>query len=792
MSEQSNQIYESIQIQIQTVIQSLSEQQCQGRLAEDISGAMENLSLLNERLQNELNKLKESSEWKRFTIAFYGETNAGKSSLIEALRLQLGEKTKQESQRKFKEIQQQFGLTQEKFDEVRDVIMDTEKTLEAVNQELATLSQKYAAQIIQAELAASQAENKSMQEAAELAMQHNKVIREFESETLKLNELLQKIRAERNWWQKITSYIFESPEKKQLAEIKYHVAKVKKQQQIEHNTLIAHHQTLKQLADIALTELQAQKKQEQTLIAKRKQELQEVQRKAETERNRLDNEANKLAEFADGQIIGDGRSDFTRTNTAFDFNLGGQQFSLIDVPGIEGDETVVSKPIEEAVRKAHAVFYVTRTARPPQTNDGNTSNAKGTLEKIKAHLGAQSEVWSIYNHPANSPRQLTSPLLNEDNRNSLAAMDAKLKTELKEQYCGSLVISARPAYLALTECIVPGSKDATEQRKFLEKFTNSQAILLLSGLTEFVTCLKTNIIDDYRNKILRSNLNKAYKALYNSLSEMEKLQAEFTNLEKNVKSEVSNSKSQINVCLEEFTGSLHAAGSKVRCKFHDQVQKRIYDEIEGDISHDEFKRSLKNTLNQNAENIQVTLKQLIENEADALGDKIKSIIKRSSHHLKNIVTAQNNNFDFQKSFKININMDNGLKLSGLVAGGISAALGVAFLVSNPVGWTVAFVGGVLALVGSVVGIVKSVWGFFDSDYKKSQQRKETDKVLREANKNIENEINTIITQIKQEMFVEMGKIQKELEAPVKQCIDINTSLKQANTELTAIASNIKS
>ncbi|MDM3722712.1 hypothetical protein O9422_18440, partial [Proteus mirabilis] len=84
--------------------------------------------------------------------------------------------------------------------------------------------------------------------------------------------------------------------------------------------------------------------------------------------------------------------------------------SLIDVPGIEGDETIVSTPIEEAVRKAHAVFYVTRTARPPQTSDGENVTTKGTLEKIKRHLGAQSEVWSIYNHPANSPRQLTSPL----------------------------------------------------------------------------------------------------------------------------------------------------------------------------------------------------------------------------------------------------------------------------------------------------------------------------------------------------------------------------------------------
>lgn len=792
MSELSNKIYELIQEQIQRIIQRLTEQQNNGRLAEDISCAMENLNLLNNQIQAELEKLKASSEWKRFTIAFYGETNAGKSTLLETLRLQLGEKTKQENQRKFKEIQQQFGLTQEAFDEVRLVIMNTEQALKEVHQELDALSQKYAAPIMQAKLAISQQEENAKQESATLEIQHTKAISDLESEILKLNNLLEKFKAERNWWKKITAWFPKSPEEKQLAEITHRFSKVKKQQQIEQKDLLVRHQALKKQTDTTLAELQTQKQQERTQLAKREQELQEEQRKAEAERNRLDNEVKKLAEFADGQIIGDGRSDFTRENTAFYFDLGEQSFSLIDVPGIEGDESVVSTPIEEAVRKAHAVFYVTRTARPPQTNDGNTGSAKGTLEKIKKHLGAQSEIWSIYNHPANSPRQLTSPLLNEDNRNSLAAMDEKLKAELKEQYCGSLVISARPAYLALTKCVVPGSKDATEQRKFLENFGNSQIILSLSGITDFVTHLQTTIIGNYRNKIKRSNLNKAYKALEDSLIQLVQLQTNFSSLEKTVGSEVSNSQSQINVCLEEFTGNLNAAGSKVRRNFHDQVQERIYDKIKSDISNDKFKQYLKNSLEQEAENIKSNLKKLIEKEANAFGEKVRDIIKRSSQHLKNIVAAQNSNFDLQKNFKINVNVDNGLKVGGLVAGGIGAALGIVFLVSNPVGWTIAFVGGVLALVGSLVGVAKSVWGFFDSDYKKSQQRKEADKILRESNKTIEKEINKIIVKVNQEISIEMQKIKSQLEDPVKQCIAINTSLKQVNTELTAIARSIQS
>lgn len=791
MSELSNQIYELIQQQIQSIVQRLSEQQNKGRLAEDISCAMENLNLLNNDIQTELEKLKASSEWKRFTIAFYGETNAGKSTLIEALRLLLGEKTKQENQRKFKEIQQQFGLTQEAFDEIRRVIMDTEQAIEAVHQELAALSQKYAAPIMQARLAVSQEEENAIQEFAVLDMQHSRVISEFESEIFKQNDLLEKLKAERNWWQKIIAWFSKSPEEKQLADITHRFAEVKTQQQIEQKDLLARHHVLKQQTDTALAELQTQKQQEQTQISRREQELQEEQRKYKAESSRLDNEVKKLARLADGQIIGDGRSDFTRGNTAFDFDLDGQSFSLIDVPGIEGDEGVVSTPIEEAVRKAHAVFYVTRTARPPQTNDGNAGCAKGTLEKIKNHLGAQSEVWSIYNHPANSRRQLTSPLLNEDNLNSLAAMDEKLKAELKEQYCGSLVISARPAFLALAECVIPGSKDASEQRKFLENFGSPQTILSLSGITNFATHLQTTIIGNHKNKIKRSNLNKAYKALEVSLGELVKLQTNFSSLEKTVRSEVSNAQSQINVSLEELSGNLNATSSKARQNFRVQVEEQIYDKIKSDISNDDFKRYLKISLEQAAENIQSDLKKSIKKEANAFGEKVRDIIKRSSQHLKNIITAQNNNFDLQKNFKININVDNGLKVGGLVTGGIGAALGIVFLVSNPAGWTIAFVGGVLALVGSLVGVAKSVWGFFDSDYKKSQQRKEADKILREANKTIEKETNKIIAKIKQEISIEMQKIQNQLEDPVKQCIAINTSLKQVDTELTAIARNIK-
>ncbi len=42
----------------------------------------------------ELESLKNNEEWENFTIAFYGETGAGKSTLIECLRLFFKERSK--------------------------------------------------------------------------------------------------------------------------------------------------------------------------------------------------------------------------------------------------------------------------------------------------------------------------------------------------------------------------------------------------------------------------------------------------------------------------------------------------------------------------------------------------------------------------------------------------------------------------------------------------------------------------------------------------------------------------
>lgn len=53
------------------------------------------LEEIQKQFNNEINFLKDNAEWEKFTIAFFGETNAGKSTIIDSLRIIFDEKNRQ-------------------------------------------------------------------------------------------------------------------------------------------------------------------------------------------------------------------------------------------------------------------------------------------------------------------------------------------------------------------------------------------------------------------------------------------------------------------------------------------------------------------------------------------------------------------------------------------------------------------------------------------------------------------------------------------------------------------------
>lgn len=60
----------------------------------ELSEIKKTLELLNADFKKEIDKLENATEWDKFCIAFFGETNAGKSTIIETLRIIYDEETR--------------------------------------------------------------------------------------------------------------------------------------------------------------------------------------------------------------------------------------------------------------------------------------------------------------------------------------------------------------------------------------------------------------------------------------------------------------------------------------------------------------------------------------------------------------------------------------------------------------------------------------------------------------------------------------------------------------------------
>ena len=63
---------------------------------QELSSMMERLHGIQVRFDGELEHLEKHAEWDKFTMAFFGETNAGKSTIIESLRILFNEDSRRQ------------------------------------------------------------------------------------------------------------------------------------------------------------------------------------------------------------------------------------------------------------------------------------------------------------------------------------------------------------------------------------------------------------------------------------------------------------------------------------------------------------------------------------------------------------------------------------------------------------------------------------------------------------------------------------------------------------------------
>ena len=112
-------VYNDIRKELDRVLSTLEQNSQSVELNKAIEAVYNKVVELKRTTDNTLSELDKNAEWDVLTIAFYGETNAGKSTIIETLRIILGEITKQEQQQKFRKICMDLNLVQEWQDAIK-------------------------------------------------------------------------------------------------------------------------------------------------------------------------------------------------------------------------------------------------------------------------------------------------------------------------------------------------------------------------------------------------------------------------------------------------------------------------------------------------------------------------------------------------------------------------------------------------------------------------------------------------------------------------------------------------
>ncbi|GAA9046657.1 hypothetical protein BTM304_11710 [Helicobacter pylori] len=311
----------------------------------------------------------------------------------------------------------------------------------------------------------------------------------------------------------------------------------------------------------------------------------------------------ELEKLQDGAIIGDGRSDSTLKTKSYTLKHNNQSFVLLDVPGIEGDEKKVKQEISDATRKAHAIFYVTKTPAPPQKGE---ERKEGTIEKIQKQLDSQTEVYTLFNKPINSPRALKDGLIDENEKESLKILNEKMKAILGKHYEGHQIVITQTAFYGLSSALLPETDFYKNKQKFLEFFKAEELLLYKSYFKQLGKFIAGTLLENSRKKIIESNCNKALKAI-------EKLQ----------KAIVTTIDRKIDPAIKEL----------------EDAQPETYDKL--DYSRDKFVSNLNNSVSNAIERFKTDFKnkeckEIFENECKQrtkkLGENIKSGLRKMSNN----------------------------------------------------------------------------------------------------------------------------------------------------------------
>ena len=451
--------------------------------------------------------------------------------------------------------------------------------------------------------------------------------------------------------------------------------------------------------------------------------------------------------LTDGQIVGDGRSDFTQTYEEYNLEIDGMPLTLIDVPGIEGNEKLYTDGIVKALRRAHIVFYV---------HGHNIKPNVATAEKIKKYLGDWVSVYSIYN-----VRGSASDYDEEDERVDLYTEKVKEREELivstfkevlGEVYKGNVTLQALLA-MCFCEDFSPERKDLIRKQENVRSIWKTGTPPMEFSRFSLLKDLILSKSQNYLEEIVKANEQKMRSMARRAETHLQEIVKAQQDKTESFKKSLIRFRRDV---IKSFSSTTSVISSRMRA----EIDKRMYhlteviDKIIDDKEKDKDVRAQKAVKNE-MKLLQNNLDRIPLSEIESLRATIeKEKLRLDAEYTKYITILGVNeriqcNITLNKAFKsLDISFSNCFDFATAVIGG--AAFGSMFTLIAP---------GVATVLGAVVssaswGLRKLIFG----DGGRSKAKEKAHQAISKGKKEILDKIRPML----QEITISLNKKKEDI------------------------------
>ena len=485
----------------------------------------------------------------------------------------------------------------------------------------------------------------------------------------------------------------------------------------------------------------------------------------------------------DGLIIGTGEADFTKGNTLYPLNYKGKRFQLIDVPGIEGDESKYAHMVREAIAKTHLVFYVNGTNKKPE---------KATAQKIRNYLRLGTQVCPLVNVRGNADayefEEDRESLKNHgDSTTALQQTEEVLRSVLGSKvmqtgHCvqGLLAFSALAidAQTGRTTIHSSRSRDLViQQRNYQKHFTSRKSMYEFSQIQSVAKVLHDKL-STFREDMIESNKTKVYELLVENLETLKNLYISHEAFVAKTKPEFDKCREAIKQAQERFEQLVVTGRKNLWEKLFNSLKEDADEIVEQNFGENKI---ISNKIERAFKNRQESLKNALQEQYEKYLADLQKDLQQAMRRLledvsrvefeKLLSDSENMNINY-KTPELGIGLEFGdygwmaLNIGSYAVAGFG--IGSAFpVIGNLIG---AIAG---AVVGALVSFIKHIFTSKGERIRKAQGQvqEKIDEAWFEARKALQEESKTLFSpvrkQVQEVVLARVQQLDESLKRPLK-------------------------